>query len=49
MLGDSDETITIEDISKLAYMDQVIRETLRMFPIGPLILRQVQDDIKLGE
>lgn len=30
-------------------MEQVIKETLRMFPVGPLILRKVQDDIKLGE
>lgn len=49
MIGDSDDTITIEEISKLVYMEQVIRETLRMYPIGPLILRQVQDDIKLGK
>lgn len=49
VLGDSDQTITIEDTTKLVYLEQVLRETLRLYPVGPLLLRQLQDDVKIGE
>lgn len=47
VLGDSDQTITIEDTTKLVYLEQVLRETLRLFPVGPVLLRQLQDDVKI--
>ncbi|VVC43515.1 Cytochrome P450, E-class, group I,Cytochrome P450,Cytochrome P450, conserved site [Cinara cedri] len=47
VLGDGDETITIEDTTKLVYLEQVLRETLRLYPVGPLLLRQLQDDVKI--
>ncbi|KAF0760023.1 cytochrome P450 4C1-like [Aphis craccivora] len=47
VLGDGDQTITIEDTVKLVYLEQCIRETLRLYPIGPLLLRQLQDDVKI--
>lgn len=46
-MGDGDQTITIEDTTKLVYLEQVIRETLRLYPVGPVILRQLQDDVKI--
>lgn len=49
VLGDTDQLITIEDTTKLVYLEQCIRETLRLYPIGPLLLRQLQDDIKICE
>jgi len=48
-MGDSDQTITIEDTTKLVYLEQVLRETLRLFPVGPVLLRQLQDDVKICE
>lgn len=35
-------------MAKLVYMDQVIKETLRMYPSAPFILRKLQDDVKIG-
>lgn len=48
-VGDSDDLITIEEVNKLVYLEQVLKETLRLFPIGPLLLRQLQDDVKISE
>ncbi|KAK3920089.1 Cytochrome P450 4C1 [Frankliniella fusca] len=36
-----------DDLSRLQYMDRVINETLRMFPVGPFILREVKKDMKI--
>ncbi|KAF0760019.1 Uncharacterized protein FWK35_00004731, partial [Aphis craccivora] len=47
VLGDGDQTITIEDTVKLVYLEQCIRETLRLYPIAPLLLRLLQDDVKI--
>lgn len=49
VFGNGDEIITIEETSKLVYLEQVIKETLRLYPIGPLLLRQLQDDVKICE
>uniref|UniRef100_A0A8D8CDF1 Cytochrome P450 4C1 n=1 Tax=Culex pipiens TaxID=7175 RepID=A0A8D8CDF1_CULPI len=35
---------TPESLKKLEYMEMVIKETLRLFPVGPLILRQSVTD-----
>jgi len=49
VFGESDQTITMEDTTKLVYLEQVIKETLRMYPVGPLLLREIQDDLKICE
>lgn len=43
------DNITLEHISKLKYLDMVCKETIRLFPIGPLIMRELKDDLNLGE
>jgi cytochrome P450 family 4 len=48
-MGDGDESITIEDTNKLVYLEQVIKETLRLFPVAPMFLRVLQDDVKIGK
>lgn len=43
-----DRNIFPEDLPKMKYTERVIKETLRLFPIGPFLARYTADDIKLG-
>nr|UMO80440.1 cytochrome P450 CYP380C40 [Myzus persicae] len=47
IFGGSDLEISIEDTVRLVYLEKVIKETLRMFPVGPVILRELQNDLKI--
>lgn len=40
--------INAESLSKLKYIEMVVKETLRLFPIAPLLVRHLNDEIKLG-
>jgi cytochrome P450 len=42
-----DEPLTTEILNCLTYMEMVIKETLRLVPIGPLIAREVKNDLQL--
>ncbi|XP_043278375.1 cytochrome P450 4c3-like isoform X2 [Venturia canescens] len=42
-----DEAIDEDHIPKLKYLEMVIRETIRLFPIAPLMVRQLKGDIVL--
>nr|UEN71158.1 cytochrome P450 4AV17 [Meteorus pulchricornis] len=44
----SDAVVTEENVGKLKYIRMVILETMRLFPAGPLILRSVTNDVKIG-
>ena len=46
VLGDRD--VTIDDLSKFIYLEMVIKETLRRFPVGPLILRRNSEELELS-
>ncbi|KAL7753839.1 hypothetical protein RI367_000771 [Sorochytrium milnesiophthora] len=48
VMGSSDAP-TIEHLSKLKYMAAVLKETLRLFPIGPATARAAEEDVKIGD
>lgn len=47
VFSDADEPVTKEHIAKLSLMDLVIKETLRLYPPAPFIVRQATDDLPL--
>ncbi|CRL05090.1 CLUMA_CG018234, isoform A [Clunio marinus] len=45
----TDDEITFESLGKLQYMDRVIKETLRVAPVGPVIFREAMDDFEIEQ
>lgn len=43
-----DSTITLDTISQLSYMDMVIKEVMRLFPIGPILARNCLEDTAIS-
>ncbi|KOB57388.1 Uncharacterized protein OBRU01_24696, partial [Operophtera brumata] len=47
VFGDTDRPLEKEDLMKLRYLDRVVKESLRLFPPVPFIIRKVLEDTKL--
>lgn len=47
-LGMEDRFIEMEDVKNMPFLEQCIKETMRLFPAGPLILREPTDNLKLS-
>ena len=43
-----DEDMKDEHLRDLKYLEMVIRETVRLFPIAPLMVRELKGDLQLG-
>lgn len=50
MLGDDPEReIKPADLTQLKYLDCVVKETLRLFPAGAIVMRYVEEDLVLDD
>lgn len=48
-MGDSDRDICKDDLPKLLYLEAVLKETLRIHPVAPIIARYVDKDVQLSK
>lgn len=44
-----DDDVTIQDLNRMPYLDQVFKETLRWFLTVPYIMRKATKDVKLSK
>lgn len=44
-----DRTPTMKDIREMRYLEQCIKETLRLYPSVPLIARRITEDVRSGK
>lgn len=48
VFGDSDRPCTLEDAGQLKYLECCIKESLRLYPPVPVIMRYIKEDTELG-
>lgn len=48
VFGDDGEPNSIEDTNKLVYLEQVLMETIRLYPPVIVFSRKIDDDVKIG-
>lgn len=47
MVGPGDD-VTLEDLNRMPYLDQGVKETLRLFSTIPFTMRKATKDVKLS-
>jgi cytochrome P450 family 4 len=46
--GDLDRPCTPQDVAELKYLESCIKETLRMYPSVPFVMRNLTEDVEIG-
>ena len=49
IFGDSNRRPTPRDLQEMKYLEMVLKETLRLYPIGPILMRRLDDDVKISK
>lgn len=44
-----DRPVNKEDLHELKYLERVIKETMRVFPVAPVIVRKITEDLDIGD
>ncbi|XP_065082885.1 cytochrome P450 4C1-like [Ochlerotatus camptorhynchus] len=45
----NDQSVSAEDIANLTYLDMVCKESMRLYPVAPIIARVTTGDVKLND
>lgn len=48
VIGDSNN-IDAKDVTRLKYLERVLKESMRLFPIAPFMGRRIRGDIQLSK
>lgn len=43
-----DNDLPDKELAKLKYLEKVIKESMRIFPIAPILFRKAKEDVKFG-
>ena len=45
----SDRSPTMNDLKEMQYLERVIKESMRLYPSVPLIVREIMEDVEIGK
>jgi cytochrome P450 len=49
IFGDSDRSVTAQDLTQLKYLECCIKETLRLYPSIPVVARYLTEEVQVGK
>ncbi|RZC37671.1 p450 domain containing protein, partial [Asbolus verrucosus] len=49
IFGDDDRDATLNDLAQMAHLERAIKETMRLFPVGPVLGRSIDKDFVLDK